>query len=306
MTIDILIPAYNASKNIEACLRSLTSQSNFNLIVGSIIVVNDGSTDETLNILEGITIPKLKIISHEKNRGRSAAINTGYKHASAPLIIILDSDCTVLGTEWLKEFHQTATSDNKLIVFGATRASGNTFWDQYTNIVANRRLKSESITSQAMTNLLITRELLEISGGFSEAFTHYGFEDKDLLIKLGGIINGTDAAYRNNLIVIHSIESMSIKDLCKKFYESGQYTSTTFSVRNPTEYKKMLYSKFDAQEIPRPLTWLLLIACLTRPILMNVAERLTKSKVIPFSLALFTVRICLVMSYFKGTTKNKH
>jgi glycosyltransferase involved in cell wall biosynthesis len=57
-----------------------------------IIVVNDGSTDKSLNILSKINSDKIKIIQHSKNRGLSAARNTGIQNANTNYIAFLDAD----------------------------------------------------------------------------------------------------------------------------------------------------------------------------------------------------------------------
>ncbi|MDD6619621.1 MAG: glycosyltransferase family 2 protein [Eubacteriales bacterium] len=93
-TVSVIIPAYNAGPFIENCINSILSQTYSNF---EIIVVNDGSIDNTLNLLEAIqkTDNRLKIFSQE-NAGVSAARNTGLKNASGEYITFVDADDALL------------------------------------------------------------------------------------------------------------------------------------------------------------------------------------------------------------------
>ena len=85
--ISIIIPAYNQEKYIERCIQSAINQTQPAL---EIIVVNDGSTDNTLKIIEGYK-DKIRIIS-QKNGGVSSARNKAIENAIGDWILLLDSD----------------------------------------------------------------------------------------------------------------------------------------------------------------------------------------------------------------------
>ena len=88
--ISVIIPAYNAEKTIERCLNSVTEQSYTNL---EIIVVDDGSKDRTLSILNAAAKNdrRIKVIS-KKNGGAASARNQGLKIVSGEFITFLDAD----------------------------------------------------------------------------------------------------------------------------------------------------------------------------------------------------------------------
>lgn len=85
--ISIIIPAYNAEKTIEECIDSIQSSS------AEIIVVDDGSTDNTLDICKKCAKKNknLRVIS-QKNKGPIEARYTGIQNASGEYIMSLDSD----------------------------------------------------------------------------------------------------------------------------------------------------------------------------------------------------------------------
>ena len=88
--ISIIIPAYNAEQFLAETLSSVFSQTYSNI---EAIVVNDGSTDQTENVLLNIQKhePRLKIIS-QVNQGISATRNVGIEHATGDFITFIDSD----------------------------------------------------------------------------------------------------------------------------------------------------------------------------------------------------------------------
>lgn len=88
----IIIPVYNRSFEIEKCILSILNQSFLDY---EIIVINDGSTDNTADIIEkhkSINFSKIKFISYNKNKGVNFARNRGIESAKGIFLFFLDSD----------------------------------------------------------------------------------------------------------------------------------------------------------------------------------------------------------------------
>ena len=108
----IIIPVYNTEKYLDKCLNSVLKQTNQDY---EIIVVNDGSTDKSLDILN-----KYKdelIIINQENRGLSVARNTGVKKASGKYLIFIDSD-DYIENKLLEKIDQVSKNNPDLIRFG--------------------------------------------------------------------------------------------------------------------------------------------------------------------------------------------
>ena len=88
--LSIIIPAYNSQDTVGACINSILNQeTNFNY---EIIIINDGSVDNTQNELERFSVHKNITIISQKNKGISASRNKGLEVARGSYIMFVDSD----------------------------------------------------------------------------------------------------------------------------------------------------------------------------------------------------------------------
>ena len=90
MKLSVLIPAHNEAATIEEVLRRIRAVPLD--VEREIVVVDDGSTDATPQILERLSGPDLRVLRHPKNRGKGAALRTGLENCSGDLILIHDAD----------------------------------------------------------------------------------------------------------------------------------------------------------------------------------------------------------------------
>jgi glycosyltransferase involved in cell wall biosynthesis len=87
-TVSIIVPAYNAERTITETIESLLKQtfSDFELII-----INDGSTDKTVEVVEAISDPRIKVFSYE-NGGLPVARNRGMARATGEFLTFIDAD----------------------------------------------------------------------------------------------------------------------------------------------------------------------------------------------------------------------
>ena len=91
--VSVVIPAYNRAAQIRLAIDSVLRQSFSDF---ELLVVDDGSTDGTRDVVRGIADPRLRLIETPRNMGASAARNLGIAEARAPWVAFQDSD-----DEWL-------------------------------------------------------------------------------------------------------------------------------------------------------------------------------------------------------------
>ena len=89
MKLSVIIPVYNEAKTVEEIIKRVEAVN----IDKEIIAVDDGSTDDSLDILNKLVNEnRIKLIKHDKNFGKGAAIKLGLKVANGDIVIIQDAD----------------------------------------------------------------------------------------------------------------------------------------------------------------------------------------------------------------------
>jgi len=196
MRVSVIIPVYNAAAYIE---KSVTS-ALFHNEVKEVIVVDDGSTDSSLGVLEQLqkADARVKIHNHEKNenRGRSASRNLGLRKATQPYIAFLDADDFYLENRFeadKKIFLENSEAD------GVYNAIGAHFYRKASN-EEQQELQLTTLTEPILPEKLFHYLLNGEKGYFSidgltikkQVLVEIGFfveslivaEDTDLLLKM--------------------------------------------------------------------------------------------------------------------------
>lgn len=111
--VDVLLPAYNAGKTIEKCVESIVGQ----VMLNKIIIVNDGSTDDTLCKLKVLQTenPQIEIIDLVKNVGLVEALNAGINASKAPYIARMDADDIMLPNRLLAQYEFLVSKDLDMV-----------------------------------------------------------------------------------------------------------------------------------------------------------------------------------------------
>ncbi|HEY5805826.1 MAG TPA: bifunctional polysaccharide deacetylase/glycosyltransferase family 2 protein [Candidatus Saccharimonadales bacterium] len=88
--VSVIVPAYNEAAVLEKSVRSVLASRYKNF---EILIVDDGSRDNTLQVAKKLAskYPKVKVL-HQRNQGKSAALNNGVKHAMGEILICIDAD----------------------------------------------------------------------------------------------------------------------------------------------------------------------------------------------------------------------
>lgn len=173
--ISIIIPVFNEINTIEKVLEKVLRIS----VEKEIIIVDDGSTDGTRELLEKISsegnYPMIKVLFHEKNKGKGAAIRTALEHAKGEIVCFQDADLeyepmeimellkgfedesidAVYGSRFLKEnpsIYKTFLWGNKLLTF-------------FINFLYKARI-TDSYTCYKLIKMELAKKLRLESNGF--------------------------------------------------------------------------------------------------------------------------------------------
>lgn len=142
--VSVIVPFYNAERYIESCITMLLKQSLDNY---EIILINDGSTDKSLEICEKYaSCDKIKLIS-KKNTGAWDTRNVGIEHSNSEYIMFIDCDDR-FSSNWLEKMYKSITSDKVDLVI-----SGQFDWivtpgkkDQYSKVIVKEEYFSDKFT----------------------------------------------------------------------------------------------------------------------------------------------------------------
>ena len=104
VSLSVLMPVYNEAYTVRECIERVLNVSSPYLSELELIIVDDGSTDGTRDILRDMvnTYPQIIYIEHEKNRGKGAAIRTAIERAGKDICLIQDADLEYNPNEYNK------------------------------------------------------------------------------------------------------------------------------------------------------------------------------------------------------------
>jgi len=86
--LSVVIPVYNERDSIEEVLRRVKAAP----FRKEIVVVDDASSDGTGEVLKGIEDPEIRVFRHERNRGKGAALRTGFAETKGDIVLVQDAD----------------------------------------------------------------------------------------------------------------------------------------------------------------------------------------------------------------------
>jgi glycosyltransferase involved in cell wall biosynthesis len=183
--ISVLLPVYNVEAYVEAALKSIQSQTFTDI---EIVVVDDGSTDDTLRIVEELaaTDPRIRIVRTPRNLGLPAALNFGLSHCIAPLIARMDGDDIALPTRLEKQL-QVLEENQEFDLVGCATSAINELGQPIPGLgVSIKPITQEAIAKTALLAppcshiWLARREVYDTLSGYREISVA---EDYDFLLR---------------------------------------------------------------------------------------------------------------------------
>jgi glycosyltransferase involved in cell wall biosynthesis len=182
----VVIPTYNRLPILQKCLQAMAQQTLAAPDRYEVVVVDDGSTDATLDWLaqKKANLPMVRLVC-QAHQGAAAARNLGVTNAAGDTIVFIDSDLVVTETflqahaDALRQGQATLGSD-ALFTYGRVINTNN--FEQPTS--EPYKLTDFSAAYFATGNVAIARHWLEQAGLFDLDFRQYGWEDLELGVRL--------------------------------------------------------------------------------------------------------------------------
>ncbi len=210
--ISVVIPFYNASNFILKAINSVKDQT---FLPKELILVDDGSTDDTLDILKNLDVPfDFRLLRNKKNIGRSYSRNRGLKEAKCDFVVFLDAD-----DMYFKHHLEFLSKEDADLIYSIPR----TFIDEDDNI-----LRVSKKTYPSLKNMILGGMVGYPSGMMVRKDSFLSFnetlhqrEDWELFLRY----------YKLNLsIKLLDINSVSIREHKKRTSKSKEYFYYTMMV----------------------------------------------------------------------------
>jgi lipopolysaccharide/colanic/teichoic acid biosynthesis glycosyltransferase/glycosyltransferase involved in cell wall biosynthesis len=216
VAISVVVPANNAEACISACIRALQRQELTQPY--EIIVVDDGSTDDTAKTAEAMGV---NVLIHNKKRGAAAARNSGIRAAKGEFVCFTDADCTPKD-DWISQI-TAPFADQDIIGAKGTYATKQTelvarfvqieYEDKYDLLLKEERINFIDTYSAAYR-----RQVLLANDGFDEQIFYV--EDQELSFRLAA--RGYQMVFQPPAVVFH-LHSNSLTSYFRKKFMIGYW-----------------------------------------------------------------------------------
>lgn len=215
--VSVIIPAWNGSEHLEACLTALQTQTYSPL---EVIVVDNASSDESADLVERL-FPNVKLIINSQNLGFSGGCNTGLRVAQGDILILLNQD-TIVEPEWAGALVEVFEADLTIGIAGGKafypddtiqhaggyvdkQGSGHHYGHGEPDNGQFDQIRDVDFVTGA--TLAISRQAFNKIGPLDERFTPAYFEDVDWCYRAK--LAGFRTVYVPNARLMHKEESRS-------------------------------------------------------------------------------------------------
>jgi glycosyltransferase involved in cell wall biosynthesis len=148
--LSIVVPVFNERNTLVEILRRMRAVELPDGIEREIIVVDDGSSDGTRDVLNQLGDSTVRVVMHEVNRGKGAALRTGFAHATGEYVLVQDADLEYDPEDWPRMLNPVLRGKARVVYgsrFTGERRNmlllhwiGNRFLSMTTNVLYNTTL----------------------------------------------------------------------------------------------------------------------------------------------------------------------
>lgn len=295
--ISLIVPCHNSGKQALRAVQAIGELDRPRDCELEAIVVDDASSDDSATLLRTDLPAWARVVHTPDNLGRGAAINLGVAAAHGDRLLFLDCDCLPSTPNFLFS-HWKMLDTPADVSIGDIHGVDTGFWGRYQSAAALRRVRiGETVEAFTTANIMMRLAAFNDIGGFDTRYRRYGFEDRDLLLRLRD--KGSRLYHNPDAPVVHAAH-LDLSTICHKMRECGACTAPLFRAKHPDAYSKLGYAAADAQLHP----WLHVIGRILGPLVFtstNKIERWLQQEFWPYPLRAAVARSAIAIAYLDGT-----
>lgn len=245
--ISIVITSYNYGRFLGEAIESALAQT---LSPVEIVVVNDGSTDDTSDVAKRYPVRLIE----QANSGVSAARNRGAREAKGDYLVFLDAD-DVLEPEYLSRCWDALRTAPARVAYAYTQSR---MFGEVTGIDPSAPFSKRRVLDGNLVNVsaLLRRRVFEETGGFDESL-RVGLEDADLWVRMlaaghsGVLVPEPLLRYRRHGRTRNSLSESQVEQLSWKRRVSYPRLYWTDLLRSPNKAIRAWFREHHGSELPR-------------------------------------------------------
>jgi GT2 family glycosyltransferase len=298
--ISLVIPCFNGGAE---ALAAVSAVGRLPLPDGhglEAIVVDDASTDDSAALLARQLPGWARLVRAPTNLGRGGAINLGAASATGGLLLVLDCDCMPARSDFLLA-HVELLAGGVDASIGDIVGHADGFWGRYQSAAGKRRAAAARdgamLHSMTTANILLRMPAFRAVGGFDARYRHYGFEDRDLLLRLQQ--GGVRLAHNANAPVDHAA-NLDFPGISRKMQACGRHSAPLCRGDHPEAYRALGYAAIDATLHPWRAA---LLAPLARLVVARAhdIETMLQQAWLPFPVRSGLARAATALAYLQGS-----
>lgn len=251
----IIVPVYNTEKYLKRCLDSISKQSFTDY---EVIIINDGSTDNSSNIISKYPYE----VINQENQGLSMARNNGVKVSSGDYLIFLDSD-DYIEKDLLKEINESLFNNPDLVRFQIKEVFDNKDYINYKEepfenkdgVEAFKLITKYHFVENAWAYAIKREYYLKEKFSFKKGTYHEDFGLIPLVIIKSKVVNSIDylgyCYYQRNGSIMNSSDYAKTKKKVKDFYDHYLYLVSKI---NKTKLDKSYFMSFISNSLILKIT----------------------------------------------------
>ena len=227
--LSVVVPVFNERNTVVEVLRRMRSVDLPDGVEREIIVVDDGSNDGTRDVLKQLGDSTVRVVMHEHNRGKGAAVRTGFTHATGEYILIQDADLEYDPEDWPKLLNPVLRGKARVVYgsrFTGERRNmmllhwiGNRFLSMTTNVLFNTTLSDmetcyKLLERDLVDSLHLQSDKFDIEAEISAKVLKRGIRIYEVPISFSGreFHEGKKITWRDGFAALYTLVKYRLKD----------------------------------------------------------------------------------------------